>query len=288
MNKQVEANMNVRGRSIGAILLDSGRLSMENAEKILRYQREHKVRFGEAAISLGILTDEDIQFALSDQYDYSYIQGADSRVSKDIIAAFNPFSPVAESMRALRSQLLIRWFSAEDKRFLCVVGDQRGDGRSFLAANLAVVFSQLGEKTLLVDADMRNPQLHALFGIENDKGLSTLLVGRASADEVSNKITGLLGLTVLPAGPIPPNPQELIAKCFGSQLIAWAKQSFDVVIIDTPAAAMYADAQAIASHAGGAVLVAREHVTEVTRLKQLAADISQVGAAVVGSVFNQF
>jgi receptor protein-tyrosine kinase len=132
-------------------------------------------------MQLGLLSQSDIDLALSDQFDFPYLQAGHSNVSEEVVAAYKPFDRQIENLRSLRSQLMLRWF--EDKQnqpTLCIAGTQRGEGRSVLAANLAVIFSQLGEKTLLIDADMRNPRQHALFGISNSHGLAAALTGRAN------------------------------------------------------------------------------------------------------------
>ena len=145
-------------RSIGAILVESGKLTQENAEPILRLQQEENLPFGEAAVKLGMLSPKDIQFALAHQYDYPYLMPGDGTVSNELLAAYQPFSPQVEALRGLRSQLLLRWFSgSREQKMLSIVSPGEGEGRSYLAANLALVFAQLGERTLLIDADMRAP-----------------------------------------------------------------------------------------------------------------------------------
>ena len=169
-------------RTLGAILIDSGQLQPEDAERVLQYQKQHNLRFGEAAVRLGLISEADIQFALSRQFAYAYLRktpGEARPLSDELVAAYQPFSPRVEQLRAIRSQLMLRWFDrAEERQVLTVVGAERGEGRSHLAANLAIVFSQLGERTLLVDADMREPRQHYLFHLENQIGLSTLCFAR--------------------------------------------------------------------------------------------------------------
>jgi len=159
-------------RAMGAILVDAGRLTPEDAEIILRNQRDEGLRFGDAALRLGLLSEEDIQFALSRQFDYPYLAPGDLSVSKELVAAFSPFTPLVEQLRALRSQLMLRWFDGEPgsssaRRILPILSPGHGEGRSFIAANLAVVFSQLGERTLLIDADLRSPHQADIFHLEN-------------------------------------------------------------------------------------------------------------------------
>lgn len=275
------------GRSIGAILIDNGRLTPEAAERILKLQKEQGLRFGDAAIQLGLLSEADIQQALSRQYDYPYLMPGDERVSEEVVAAFKPFSPIVEQLRAVRSQLMLRWFDAEiGHKTLAVVSASRADGRSFTAANLAVVFSQLGERTLLIDADLRNPSQHQLFRLENKLGLSSLLAGRAELAEAVTRIPGLIDLSVLPAGATPPNPQELLARPVFNALMATAAGQYDIVIVDTPAGAETADSQTIAARTRGAVVVARKDRSSAPALQAFVTSLQHSGVAVVGAVLN--
>ena len=276
------------GRSIGAILIDTGRLTLDNAERILRLQKEQGLRFGDAAIKLGLLTDQDIQFALARQYDYPYLLTGEGRISAELVAAHAPFSTQVEALRALRSQLMLRWFSDEaERKTLAIASPGPGEGRSYLAANLAVVFSQLGEHTLLVDADLRSPRQHQLFGLQNRSGLSSLLSHRGDASDVQ-RIPSFVDLSVLTAGPTPPNPQELLGRPLFAKLLEEFSREFDVVIIDAPAARDYADIQTIAVRASGALLVARKHRTSLGQLGALAENLRQLGVQSVGSVISDF
>ena len=275
------------GRSIGAILIDNGRLTPEAAERILKLQKEQGLRFGDAAIQLGLLSEADIQQALSRQYDYPYLMPGDDRVSEEVVAAFKPFSPIVEQLRAVRSQLMLRWFDADvGHKTLAVVSAGRAEGRSFTAANLAVVFSQLGERTLLIDADLRNPNQHHLFRLENKLGLSSLLAGRAELAEAVTRIPGLIDLSVLPAGATPPNPQELLARPVFNALMATAAGQYDIVIVDTPAGAETADSQTIAARTRGAVVVARKDMSSAPALQAFVTSLQHSGVAVVGAVLN--
>ncbi|MQY51027.1 chain length determinant protein tyrosine kinase EpsG [Rhodocyclus tenuis] len=272
--------------SIGALLIDAGRLSADNAERILRVQKEQGKRFGDAAIELGLLTEDDIRFALSYQFDYPYLPAGDSSLSTELVAAYAPHSPTVEQLRALRSQLMLRWFDVEaNNRCLAIVSPGSGEGRSFIAANLAIVFSQLGERTLLIDADLRQPRQHELFKLGNSQGLSGLLAGR-NGEEAVVRLPSLRSLSVLPAGAVPPNPQELLGRPQFAEVLASLARDVDVVILDTPAAATCAEAQAIAVRAGAAVLLARKNVSSVTQLTTLTRHLQQAGATLVGSVLN--
>lgn len=275
-------------RSIGAILIDAGKLTPEDAERILRLQREQGLRFGDAATKLGLITQADIEFVLSRQFDYPYLLRGQSEVSEDLVAAYAPFSPQVETLRVLRSQLMVRWFDTDPARkALAVVSPARNEGRSFIAANLAVVFSQLGEHTLLIDADLRNPCQHKLFNLDNRAGLSAVLSGRGGPEAIQ-RIPSLLDLSVLPAGAVPPNPLELLARPLFPQLLQELANEFDVIILDSPAAAEYADAQTLAERAGAALIVARRNATRISQVRRVIDGLSQGRTTVVGTVLNDF
>lgn len=276
-------------RSIGAILIDAGRLSALDAEKVLREQKLHNLRFGEAALNLGLLTQDDIEFALADQFHYPYLTKGELSVSEEVIAAFNPQSSVVEELRAIRTQLMLRWFdTGMNHKSLAVVSYAKRDGRSFIVADLGVVFSQLGERTLIIDADLRTPRQHQLFKISNSVGLSTVLAGRIPAVDAVIKIDKLLGLSVLPAGATPPNPQELLGRESFSSMLREFADSYDVIIIDTTAATVGADALTTSSRAGAALLVASLNRTAVAELKTFAADLKNTNITIVGMMINDF
>jgi len=272
-------------RSIGAILIEAGRLKREDAESIVHLQREKGLRFGDAAKKLRLLTDADIEFALSRQFDYPYLQPGENHISHQVISAYDPFCPSAEALRALRSQLMLRWFGNDaSRKALTIVSAARNEGRSYIAANLAVVFSQLGKRTLLIDADLRNPCQHQLFGVDNRAGLSRVLSGRAGPETVQ-RIASLSHLSVLPAGTPPPNPQELLARPVFAELIHQLAAQVDLLLLDTPSAET-ADAQTVAACTGAVLIVARRNSSRVRRLQAVSDCMVQAKATIVGAVLN--
>ncbi len=272
-------------RALGAILIDAGRLSLADAESILRFQRQRGSRFGEAALELGLLSREDIRFALARQFEYPCLPPDDTSLDRKLIAAFRPDAMIVEQLRGLRSQLMLRWFDTEaDSKSLAVVSPGQGDGRSFLAANLAIVFSQLGERTLLIDADLREPVQHALFRTGKSPGLSAVLAGRAGHEAIV-RIPALRGLSVLPAGALPPNPQELLGQARFGELLKSTSRQYDVILIDTPAADSCADALTVAARSGGALLIARKDRSAFAGVKALTRDLQTV-CHLVGSALN--
>lgn len=276
-------------KSIGAILVECGRLSALDAERIAHLQQNSSLSFGEAGIELGLLSRADIDFALARQYDYPYlINGAETQVSAEMVAALQPFSAPVESLRALRSQLALRWFNNEENgHALAVIGPQRGDGRSYLAANLAVVFSQLGQRTLVIDADMRHPRQHELFMIGNGNGLSSVLSGRRQLASIQ-RIEHFANLSIMTAGPCAPNPQELLGRSAFAELLDECDDAFDVVLIDTPAGDDYADAQTICVLAGGAVLAARRNHTSLSNANRMTTNLTRHGVQMLGVVLSEF
>lgn len=273
-------------RSIGAILIDAGRMTAQDAERIMNFQAQADIRFGEAGIELGLISEADVLYALSVQFDYPYLPPGPNRpISGEVVAAYRPFSQEGEALRALRSQLQLRWFgeSSGTRSSLAIVGTSRGEGRSYLAANLAVTFAQLGQRTLLIDADLRVPRQHKLFKIENQMGLSNLLAGRMQ-DQVVTFVHGLPGLAVLPSGPIPPNPAELLSRPAMARILQQSLSTFDVVLVDTPAMLSGTDGMMLARSAGAALIVARTNMTRTAEFNGVVGAMSGAGVDVVGSV----
>src|SRR6202522_2206119 len=275
-----------RGRAIGTILIEQGRLNSQDVEEIQRFANTHGVRFGEAAVQLKRLSQLDIESAIAQQYNYPVLaRGGEGGVADDVIAAYQPQSEGVEPLRALRSQLILRWLNNSTRKLLAVTSAERGEGRSWLAANLATMFAQLGERTLLIDADMRHPCQHRLFNIDNSVGLSALLTGRAGR-EIARRIHPQLRLYVLPAGVIPPNPQELLARQVFEVVVDHFAAQFSVVIVDTPAISETADAQILAANAGSAIIIGRRNYTLQSKLFAAMETLTQSGVNVVGSVLT--
>ncbi len=275
-----------RVSKIGRILLQLGKITSEDTERILQVQKEQGLLFGDAAMSLGLINNSDIQQVVAMQFNYHYLQAGQGDFSKELVAAYEPFSQQVEAYRALRSQLMMRWFK-EGYHSLALVSVNKGEGISYLAANLAVVFSQLGARTLLIDANLRTPRQHGIFNLKSGVGLSDLIVGRAGLEAI-NEIEAIQDLYVLSAGTIPPNPQELLGRASFSYLIKIVQENYDVVIIDTPPTSECADAQTIAAQAKGAFLVSRLNHTNISDLARMRNNLEITGAKIVGAVINDF
>ena len=168
-----------------------------------------------------------------------------------------------------------------------MVSPDSGDGKTFFTANLAVALSQIGGRTLLVDADLRGPRQHNLFGIENSSGLSGVLSGRAEAN-VIHQVRDLPSLYVMPVGNVPPNPLELFERPAFGLLINELVSKFDHVIVDSPAAVYGADASVIAAKCGAALVVARKNTSRVKALQDLVVTLSEGPARLAGVIMNEY
>ena len=271
---------------IGVMLINAGKLTPEGGEQVLRMQKALGIRFGEAAMRLGLISEADVQQVLARQFAYPYLLKSESALSPKLVAAFEPFSAQVESLRAIRSQLMLRWF-AHGRRALAIVGADAQDGASIFASNLAEVFSQLGEQTLLVDANLRGPRQQEVFALKPGRGLSDVLAGRADLDVIA-RVGALLNLSVMPSGTMPPNPQELLSREGFRNLNAQLENRYDIVLYDVPPFASGVDAMAVASRAGGVLLVARKNHTRMAAVSHMADQLGDAGAELVGSVVVDF
>ncbi|WP_229218226.1 chain length determinant protein tyrosine kinase EpsG [Rugamonas apoptosis] len=272
--------------SIGGLLLESGKITPESAERVLRMQKELGIRFGEAAQRLGLVTEADIQQALARQFDYPYLQPGEGRFAPQLVAAYQPFSPQVEVLRAVRSQLMLRWF-ARGRKSLVVLGMDGGDGASMFASNLAVVFSQLGERTLLVDANLRHPKQTEIFDVASKHGLSDVLAGRAELDCIAH-VDAFVALSVLAAGTQAPNPAELLSRGAFASVATQLEARYEVVLYDVAAFNVAPDAVAVAARTGGVLLVARKHKTRLADIAAMKEQMGQSGVEVVGSVMVDY
>lgn len=280
-------------QNLGAILVASGKLTPAEAERVMQLQGREGCRFGEGALRMRLIEENDLLQALHRQYDLPQLALGKRQLGKDLVAAHLPYHRRTEELRGLRTQLLTRWLrggtaaAPQGRKVLAVTSPGDGEGRSYVAANLAVLFAQLGVRTLLIDADMRCPAQHRIFNVEDRIGLSAVLSGRAGTD-AAQTIPGFRSLRVLPAGAPPPNPLELLSRPRLPALLDEYLRDFEMILVDTPPALPYADAQAIGFHAGNAMVLARQDHTRLADTARVARDLGNTGAHVVGTVFNNF
>lgn len=272
--------------SIGEHLRALGALKAEDEPTILAEQARSGLPFGEAAVRLGLLDTARLNEALARQHDFAWPLSADL-VAPQLLCALQPHAQAAEAFRDLRTQLLSLWRERPaDGQSLAVVSTSRGDGRSLVAANLAVCFAQANVRTLLIDLDLRQPQQDDWFLRRQRPGVSSLLIGRSTLEEALSTV-GHSSLSVLGAGPRPPNPQELLGPGMLGLLMARLRQRFDVIIADTPAAAQASDAQLAAAQCGQALLVSRAHHASLQQTQTLAQQLGRAGVHLLGCTLNR-
>jgi chain length determinant protein tyrosine kinase EpsG len=273
-------------RRLGDHLGELLTLDTATLERVARHQGESGLRFGEAAVALGVAEAGDVERALGRQFEYpARVEGL-SGESSELTVLCDPGSARAESVRTLRSQLTMRLeAAAAPRRIVAAISAERGDGRTWCVANLGTAMAQLGGRTLLVDADLRHPRLHRLFGLKPGPGLCGVLGERAGAEAIL-AVPGVPGLFVLPAGAEPPNPLELVERRSFGEVLRRLGDNFHHVLVDTPAAELGADASVVAARCGAAMLVARRDASSARGIQRLVASLKAPGPLLVGAVLN--
>lgn len=269
---------------LGELLQNDGTLTEQDIKVILAAQRDCDERFGEVASRLGLASEQEVRRALARQIEFPVLKPGDSDLSPEVVTAYQPYSKRAEELRTLRSDLMLRWFGRSN-RVLAVIEPRSGNGCSSLAANLAVTFAQLGERTLLIDANLRTPLQHLLFGIEPRYGLVDCIKGEDLENALA-KVPGIGCLSVLCAGEPPPNPQELLGRVSFGYLMETAPVKYDVVIVDTPPIRECADAQLIASRARGAILAIKRHSVRLDDVLRAKAQLESAEVSLLGAVID--
>jgi len=202
------------------------------------------------------------------------------RVCKETPAKGEPF-------RELRSRLLLETLPESAPSSLAVLSAQPGEGRTYIAANLAAAFSQLGHRTLLVDADLRHARLDRLLGADTATGLSHVLAGFADASDALQRVNGLGNLWFMPAGALPPNPAELLQRPALESLLAAMREKFDHIVLDTSAASRGPDCRVVAARASASLVIARRNEARLHDLQQLVDALERGPARIAGVVMNE-
>ncbi|KJE27906.1 tyrosine-protein kinase YwqD [Geobacillus kaustophilus] len=207
------------------------------------------------------------------------------KAERSLIAFDDPKSSISEQYRTIRTNIEFS-FIDEPLRSLMVTSSAPSEGKSTTAANLAVVFAQQGKKVLLVDADLRKPTVHYTFRLNNYAGLTSVLT---SASSLSSTLQGTAveNLTVLTAGPIPPNPAELLSSRIMDRLLHELQEMYDLVLFDTPPVLAVTDAQILANKCDGTVLVVASGKTEIAAAAKAKELLEAANAKLVGVVLNQ-
>lgn len=210
-----------------------------------------------------------------------------SKISpRKLVTITNPKSVISEQFRILRANI---HFSLHDKdvKKILVTSSIPGEGKSTVAVNLGVVFAQENKRVLIVDADLRKPTLHYTFNLFNAYGLSNFLSKTATINELIQE-TFIKNLYILPSGPIPPNPSELLASKNMEQFINSIGNYFDVVIFDVPPVLSVSDAQILAGKCDGTLLVVRFGKTERKQSLKAKNILLSSHAKLIGVVCNNY
>ncbi|MDY7538222.1 polysaccharide biosynthesis tyrosine autokinase [Undibacterium sp. RTI2.1] len=269
---------------LGELFLEKGLLTTPQIEEIARTQIEKNLRFGDAALSLGFLTSDQLNLALSEQFGYASKNLLVGKAHPSLKILHYPFCLESEEIRRLRSELLLK-FEQKDKIKITIVSPANGEGKSYMAASLAIALSQSGKRTLLIDADLRDSAQQDYFGLDRPDGLSSILAGRKLMDDVLIKL--MPNLHILPAGPKPPNPLEILRAPNLHNLLASCWDQFDAFVVDTHASSLASDAQIVSHQIGAALVLARKDVTQLALLRQTMSDLQAAGVEILGTVYNQ-
>jgi protein-tyrosine kinase len=204
---------------------------------------------------------------------------------KELITVDEPRSPISEAYRTLRTNLD---FAGLDRalKTLAVTSAGVAEGKSTTLANLAVVSAQAGRQIILVDADLRRPMLHQVFGLDNSTGLTTMMMGSDALDAPPLRDTGIEGLSVLTSGPLPPNPAEVIGSRRMEEIIATLAGRADQVLFDTPPVIAVTDAAVLATRVDGVLLVISAGHTRRDYARTAVQRLQQINARVVGAVLT--
>ena len=214
------------------------------------------------------------------------VSNEDVAPTKSLLLAQDPYDPHSEQIRMLRTELLLRHESSDHANIFAVVSPCSGEGRSQIAAELAIAFAQLGRPTLLVDADLRNPQQHFLFGADNTVGLSQALLHGQKPQ--FHAVSGLPALLLLTAGPRPPNPLELLSDRSFEGLVDEWRQNFRYVVVDTPPVTQFADGLAVATIVGRVLSISRASRTSYKDTRNMLRRLAATQSRILGAVINHF
>lgn len=204
-------------------------------------------------------------------------------MSLDLITHTNSKSPISEAYRTLRTNIQ---FSSVDKQIktLMVTSSMMSEGKTTTITNLAETFAQAGNRVIIVDADLRRPRVHQVFGVSNQQGVTNVLAGQVDL-KGAVKVAGSQ-INVLTSGPIPPNPSELLGSTKMKELIQMLSDHYDIVLIDAPPVNMVTDAAVLSTFVDGVVLAIASGKTEIEAGKRALKSLEAVNANVLGAVMT--
>ena len=203
----------------------------------------------------------------------------------ELIAVAEPRSPISEAYRTLRTNLDFASLD-QDLKTIVVTSASGGEGKSTTLANLGVVSAQTGRKVVLVDADLRRPSLHKVFGLGNETGLTTMIMDDSSLASPPLQETGIEGLSVLTSGPLPPNPADLMGSRRMEEVIDALAGEADQVFFDSPPVVAVTDAAVLATKVDGVLLVISAGKTRREQARVAVQRLEQINARLVGTVLT--
>ena len=270
-------------------LLQMGYLSDEHTARVIAHQAARGLDFDQAALELGFITPDDLDRAREQLITNLAQRNVKRRpVSEEIIVLTDPRGVRAEAVRLLRTQIIAQHIKA-GRRGLAFVAPDQESGCSNIIANLAVLLAQVGIKTLLVDANMREPRQHEIFGIDADApGLSSYLSLAVARPERVVNANVLPSLAVITAGPPVPRPQELLSTRRFRDGVNILLREYDIVLFDTPPANSSADALSVGAAAGYVLVVGRRDHTFFKDISTLVEQLQTSRCPVIGAVLNEF
>ena len=201
--------------------------------------------------------------------------------SADAISEKRKFA-IVESYKSARSNIMFS-LSAEDQKVFAVTSYAKGEGKSTVSANLAISFSKMERRVLLIDCDLRRPNLHNIFKVENTVGLSNI-IGKMADFEDAVKHDVLPNLDILPSGTIPPNPSELLCSPGFEKLVKGLIDEYDYIIFDTPPIGVVADALLLKDRVAGYVVVLRERSTTHGDIQKMLESIKLADTKILGFI----
>lgn len=306
----IDDSLGIDESQLRAILIDNCQLSSEGVEQITTHMQTSGRSFSESALQLGLVSGADIEDARAwarrpaSRGEPGVVEAAIHKVSgrarrmlsrighqvqpgRDLVIVHDPYGSRSETLRALRTELMLLADGAHRAVNIAIVSPLPGEGRSQLTAELAVAFAQLGRSTILVDADMRNPRQHQLFdGTDPLRGLAQAIAGRTSP--YVHAVQGFEQLHLVAAGGTAPNPLELLSDSYFRQLVDDWSGSYHFVIIDTPPVSTFADGLAVATVAGRALVVSRAAHTPYSAMKELLRRLATAESQLLGAVLSKF
>jgi receptor protein-tyrosine kinase len=295
-------------KNLRAELISNFNLSATAVDKIYEAMETTDSSFSETAMRLGYVTAEQVATARKivrgevEPDQTGLIENALRRVAlnrqlivrqgervkpgESLVLAHDPDNPRSERLRALRTELLLLNEETRRANIIPILSPGAGEGRSQLAAELAISFAQLGRRTLLVDADLRKPQQHVLFSTANEHGLFQAVAQNEKLNY--HPVTGLPQMHVLTAGPIPPNPLELLSDGRFEKLLSDWRNYYEFVVIDTPPISQCADGLAVATIAGRVLILSRAQRTSYKDIQEMLRRLAPTQSKILGAVLNHF